>query len=87
MKTKFTLFILLLSVVCFRAQVLITDDLTMSNPLSVDAILELHSLNNNKGLMMPKLSLLSTDNPSPLAAHLAGITVYNTNTCCSNFNY
>lgn len=71
---------LLVFTVCFKAQVLITDDPNMSKPLSTDAVLELYSLNNNKGLLMPKVSLLSTNNPSPIAAHLAGLTVYNTNT-------
>ncbi|WBX98633.1 hypothetical protein [Chryseobacterium gambrini] len=62
------------------AQVLITNG-TSGNPTpNPNAQLELYSQNNNKGLLMPKVSLVTTDNPSPLPGHIAGMTVYNTNT-------
>jgi outer membrane lipoprotein-sorting protein len=43
-----------------------------------NSILELES--TNKGLLLPRLQLISTTNFSPLTAHVAGMTVYNTNT-------
>jgi microcystin-dependent protein len=56
-----------------------------ANPTpSNNAILQLYSENPNKGLLMPKVSLTATDNPSPFPNHLAGITVYNTNTSTVN---
>lgn len=62
------------------AQVLITNG-TSGNPIpNPNAQLELYSQNNNKGLLMPKVSLVTTDNPSPLPGHIAGMTIYNTNT-------
>ncbi len=48
-----------------------------SNP-NADAILELKS--TNKGFLLPRVSLQSTSSPSPLSAHVAGMTVYNTAT-------
>lgn len=41
-----------------------------------NAILELES--TNKGLLLPRLALSMTTDPSPLSAHVAGMTVYNT---------
>lgn len=64
----------------FQAQVLITAGNTASPSPNRDAALELYSQNSNKGLLMPKVALVATDNPSPLPSHIAGITVYNTAT-------
>ncbi|AWK05529.1 hypothetical protein HYN56_15300 [Flavobacterium crocinum] len=53
-----------------------------NSPLQ-DAVLDLNTTgteNTNKGLLLPRVVLLSTDNPSPLTAHTAGMFVYNTNT-------
>lgn len=49
----------------------------VSNP-NPNAVLELNS--SNKGLLLSKVTLTSTNNPSPLSAHVAGMTVYNTAT-------
>jgi len=62
-----------------QAQVKITDGVSSSPTVHKDAILELESINKNKGLIMPKVSLTATDNPSPIPTHIAGLTVYNTN--------
>lgn len=48
------------------------------NPTSInaDAILEIES--QNKGLLLPRLSLIHSNNPSPLSSHVMGMAVYNT---------
>lgn len=79
MKNFFTLTVLSFTFHLINAQVVISDGLSSNSP-NANALLELRSLNNNKGILMPKVSLVATNNPSPFASHLAGITVYNTNT-------
>ena len=51
-----------------------------SNPLSMNpnAMLEIES--GNKGLLLPRLALTSTTNPSPLTSFVRGMLVYNTAT-------
>ena len=51
-----------------------------NNPTTINAnsVLEIES--TNKGLLLPRLGLSSTTSFSPLAAHVAGMTVYNTAT-------
>ncbi|SIQ73857.1 hypothetical protein SAMN05880574_12313 [Chryseobacterium sp. RU37D] len=49
---------------------------------NTNAVLELSS--SNKGLILPRVALTSTNNASPLAAHIAGMTVYNTATNTSS---
>lgn len=49
-----------------------------TNAASSDAILEVNA--NNKGLLMPRLNLISSSSASPLSSHIAGMTVYNTAT-------
>ncbi|MBB6372511.1 hypothetical protein [Chryseobacterium shigense] len=63
-----------------NAQVLITVGTSPSPVPNTQAILELYSQGQNKGLLMPKVSLTATNNASPLPGHIAGMTVYNTNT-------
>ncbi|WP_175622880.1 hypothetical protein [Chryseobacterium schmidteae] len=79
MKKIFSFFILTIGIQALNAQVLISDGPVASPVPNSNAILELKSVNNNKGILMPKVSLTATNNPSPFASHLAGITVYNTN--------
>jgi hypothetical protein len=49
-----------------------------------DALLDLKETNDaptgtsTKGLLMPRVKLVNTTNPAPLSAHVAGMTVYNT---------
>lgn len=57
------------------AQVKIGDNLTSLNPNSV---LEIES--TNKGLLIPRVALILTTDPSPLSAHAAGMNLYNTAT-------
>lgn len=42
-----------------------------------NAVLDLIS-GGNKGLLLPRVPLVATNNPSPTSAHTAGLTVYNT---------
>lgn len=50
------------------------------NPTSIDpnSVLEIESM--NKGLLMPRVPLISTTTTTPLSANVAGMTVYNTAT-------
>lgn len=48
-------------------------------PPDTDAILDLVS-NDNKGLLVPRVVLVSTSDPTPLTRHVEGMTVYNTGT-------
>ncbi|WP_223606016.1 hypothetical protein [Chryseobacterium sp. OSA05B] len=45
---------------------------------NTNARLEVSS--TNKGVLLPRLSLVATNSASPLSAHIAGMTVYNTAT-------
>ncbi|HLK28120.1 MAG TPA: hypothetical protein VKT28_06035, partial [Puia sp.] len=49
-----------------------------NNPTVINAnsLLELES--GNKGLLLPRMALTQTTSPAPLAAHVQGMTVYNT---------
>jgi len=51
-----------------------------NNPtvINSNSVLELES--SSKGLLMPRVALISTSSSSPLSAHVAGMTVYNTAT-------
>src|SRR5690554_2036802 len=55
------------------AQVKIGENPTMISP---DAVLEIES--TDKGLLLPRLALTSTNSFAPLTAHVEGMTVYNT---------
>lgn len=46
---------------------------------NTNAVLDLVS-NANKGLLLPRVALVATNDPSPMTAHTAGMTVYNTAT-------
>ncbi|WP_048505896.1 hypothetical protein [Chryseobacterium angstadtii] len=63
-----------------NAQVLVTAGNAPSPNPNSQAVLELYAQNNNKGLLMPKVSLTATNAATPFPSHLAGMTVYNTNT-------
>lgn len=55
--------------------------MTTNNP-NKDAVLDLNIANssNTKGLLLPKVALTATDIAAPMAAHVAGMKVYNTAT-------
>ncbi|WP_461117831.1 tail fiber domain-containing protein, partial [Spirosoma jeollabukense] len=50
------------------------------NPTTINANSALEVESTNKGLLLPRLGLTATTNPAPLAAHVAGMTVFNTAT-------
>lgn len=58
-----------------QAQVTIGDN---SAP-NTNAVLDLIS-NGSKGLLLPRVALVATNNPAPTTQHTAGLTVYNTAT-------
>ena len=66
---------LMLSATCSFAQVKIGDNPTIIN---ANAVLDVESA--TKGILFPRLALTATANPAPLAAHVAGMQVYNTAT-------
>ncbi len=70
MLNKITLLICLVSFSSF-GQV----GINTQNPNS-DSYLELSS--TDKGLLIPRLNLVSLDNPAPLSAHVTGMMVFNT---------
>lgn len=43
---------------------------------NLNSVLDVNS--NTKGLLLPRVALTATNNPSPLTAHVAGMEVYNT---------
>jgi hypothetical protein len=67
--------ILLLSAINSQAQIKIGENPTIINPSS---ILEIES--TNKGILLPRIALQSTILPAPLASHVAGMIIYNTET-------
>jgi len=58
-----------------KAQVKVGDNPTTIN---ANSILEMES--TNKGMLLPRVALTGTAAPAPLAAHVAGMAVYNTAT-------
>lgn len=74
-KNIFIVTILILTNTLVNAQVKIGDNPTTIN---ANSVLEIES--TNKGLLMPRVPLTATTNASPLLAHIAGMTVYNTAT-------
>jgi hypothetical protein len=75
-------FVLILALICtgvtsstLVAQVTIGNN---TEPNS-NAVLDLIS-NGNKGLLLPRVALIATNDPAPTTAHTAGMTVYNTAT-------
>lgn len=84
---KKILFTILLVCICLfssnlKAQVTIGSN---TEP-NTNAVLDLIS-NSNKGLLLPRVALTATNNPSPTSAHTAGMTVYNTATTSVNTGY
>ena len=67
-----TLVLLLLVVSVVSAQTKIGNN---PNNINVNAVLEIES--TNKGILLPRLSLISTSSFSPLTAHINGMMVYN----------
>ncbi len=80
MKSTLSFFVLWLSFT-IQAQVKIGDN---HENLNTNALLELES--TNKGVLFPRLALVSLDNASPLSAHVQGMMIYNTATAGSGVN-
>lgn len=74
---RYFLLSLLVLALPVQSQVMITDYQTDVQP-DENAILQLRSLAGDKGLLMPKVALAATNLAAPLSAHVAGMTVYNT---------
>jgi hypothetical protein len=62
------------------AQILISDELTDQPTINTNASLELRSITQDKGMLLPRVSLSATNSPSPLSSHINGMIVYNTQT-------
>lgn len=69
---KITILFILVSIV-LHAQVGINTTTPNTNA-------ELDVFSNNRGLLIPRITLVNTTDFSPLSAHVAGMIVYNTNT-------
>jgi len=78
--TKFFLIVVIAGLLSIDAQAQLK---VGNNPttLNANAILEIESA--NKGLLLPRVALSATNNPSPLTAHAPGMVVYNTATASS----
>ncbi|MFB9081035.1 hypothetical protein ACFFWB_27135 [Flavobacterium procerum] len=71
-KTKIIFLFLFFSIINLHAQV----GIVTNNP-NKDAVLDL-SNENQKGLLLPNVKLLGTNDPTPLTSHVKGMHVYNT---------
>ena len=70
-------------IILFFCGVKVHGQVTIGSPTKPDenAILDLKEAADGtatKGLLMPRVALVSTNLPAPLASHVAGMTVYNT---------
>lgn len=76
--------ILLFSCLSFQCSVYAQIGITGNNP-NQDAVLDLNTTSGSatKGLLLPKVSLKSTNLPDPLSTHTTGMHVYNTKTAGS----
>ncbi|MEN9549003.1 MAG: hypothetical protein RIR12_1594 [Bacteroidota bacterium] len=72
--------IFLIALMSFFAHHAIAQVKVGNNPTTIqaDAVLDIES--TNKGVLLPRMALTATTNPSPLAAHVAGMVIYNTAT-------
>ena len=72
------LFFFILLVVASNASIYAQVTIGSNAEPDANAVLDLQSA--TKGLLLPRLALSRSDSPSPLSAHTAGMTVYNTAT-------
>lgn len=59
------------------AQSLISNEKGKAPLDTLNVLLELSSVGKNKGLLIPKVELTSTNSPNPLKMHVEGMTVFN----------
>ncbi len=77
---KTTKILISICVVLFLTTIQMTAQVTIGsqNAPNASAVLDLQT--TNKGLLLPRVALTSTTAATPLSAHVAGMTVYNTAT-------
>ena len=63
-----------------HGQILITDDVEPTFEINENAILELKSVFNNKGILLPRIALSATNLATPFTSHVEGMIIYNTQT-------
>ncbi len=83
---KTTKILISICVVLFLTTIKMTAQVTIGsqNAPNASAVLDLQT--TNKGLLLPRVALTSTTSASPLSAHVAGMTVYNTATAGTGAN-
>lgn len=79
MKTNLIILLLLISGLS-NAQILISDDPQEDGNANTNAILELKSISQNKGMLLPRVSLVGLNQSAPLSSHVKGMIVYNATT-------
>ena len=85
MRNTFNISILILiSHSCLTGQVKISDG--TSGTINNQAILQLESQSNNKGLLITRIALTATNVASPVSKHSKGLIVYNTATAGASPN-
>lgn len=81
MKTKLSTLLLMLLIIGGMSTVSAQVTIGSNNPPNGNALLDLQEKadgTSTKGLLLPRVALESADLPTPLAAHVAGMVVYNT---------
>lgn len=68
--------VLISSLTTLNAQLLISDE-TVSRAINTNAIIELNTVNESKGILLPYVNLTATTNATPLPSHITGMIVYN----------
>ncbi|MGV0924532.1 hypothetical protein [Empedobacter tilapiae] len=83
MKTILTIIFLKSILIFSHAQVLITNEKSSRN-INNNAIVELSTSINNKGILLPYVNLISTLKADPFPTHIIGMIVYNQETVINN---
>lgn len=79
MKSFYIIIFSFISVISF-SQTLITEAVNNQLTPNTNAVLELRSITNDKGLVLPRVALSAVNLAAPFSAHIEGMTVYNTQT-------
>jgi hypothetical protein len=74
------LLLVLLMGISSHAQILISDEVSDQPLINTNASLELRSMTQDKGMLLPRVSLSATNLSAPLSSHVSGMIVYNTQT-------
>jgi microcystin-dependent protein len=74
------LLLVLLMGISSHAQILISDEVSDQPIINTNASLELRSMSQDKGMLLPRVSLSARNLPAPLSSHVNGMIVYNTQT-------